>query len=94
MAILDPRAAATRNDLLDIGEAVPWFRAPALSGNPQYGFDSAAGRPILMLFMGSGQWTPSLAALALIKGHRALFDDHRASFFGVTVEEMFDDQGS
>ena len=86
MAILDPRAATTRNDLLDIGEAVPWFRAPALSGNPQYGFDSAAGRPILMLFMGSGQWTPSLAALALIKRHRPLFDDHKASFFGITVD--------
>jgi peroxiredoxin len=86
MADLDPRAVATRNDLLDIGEAVPWFRAPALSGNPQYGFDSAAGRPILMLFMGSGRWSPSTAALALVKRHRALFDDEKASFFGVTVD--------
>jgi len=72
--------------LLDSGEQAPTFGAPALNGNPRYGFDSAAGRPILMLFMGSGAWPPNAAALALIARHRALFDDVHASFFGVTID--------
>lgn len=84
----DARAlsGSDRTALLDIGEAVPWFRAPALSGNPQYGFDSAAGRPILLLFLGSGRWAPGRAALASIARHRRLFDDERASFFGITID--------
>jgi predicted 2-oxoglutarate/Fe(II)-dependent dioxygenase YbiX len=88
MNIFDPRALppVSRIDLLDVGEAAPWFQAPALSGNPSYVFDSAAGRPILMLLMGSGRWEPSAAALALIVRHRLLFDDVRAGFFGVTID--------
>jgi predicted 2-oxoglutarate/Fe(II)-dependent dioxygenase YbiX/peroxiredoxin len=69
-----------------VREQAPAFSAPALNGNPRYGFDSAAGRPILMLFMGSGAWPPNAAALALIARHRALFDDVNASFFGVTID--------
>jgi len=76
----------SRAKLLDVGEAVPWFTAAALSGNPRYIFDSAAGRPLLMLFMGRGSWAPSAAALALIARHQALFDDRQASFFGITVD--------
>jgi len=72
--------------LLDLGEAAPTFIAPALSGNPTYGFDSAAGRPILLLFLGSGNWAPCRAALALVGRNARLFDDNRASFFGVTID--------
>ena len=71
---------------LDTGEAAPPFTARALSGNPAYIFDSAAGRPILMLFLGSGAWGPGGRALALLARHAHLFDDKRASFFGVTVD--------
>ena len=72
--------------MLDVGEAVPFFIAPALDGNAQYAFDSAAGRPMVMLFAGSGSWAPCATALALLAQHKAIFDDERASFFGVTID--------
>jgi predicted 2-oxoglutarate/Fe(II)-dependent dioxygenase YbiX/peroxiredoxin len=68
------------------GDPAPWFHAAALSGNPRYSFETAGGRPVLMLFHGSGAGPRSLAALALVQAHRALFDDRHASFFGVSVD--------
>ena len=76
----DPRAARPSARLLDVGEAAPWFYAAALSGNPRYAFDSAAGRPMLMLFLGSGRWGPGAAALKVVARHQALFDDDHACF--------------
>ncbi|WP_116090703.1 2OG-Fe(II) oxygenase [Sphingomonas crusticola] len=72
--------------LLDVGEAAPSFRAPTLNGNANYGFDSVAGRPIVLLFLGSGGWGPSAEALALLARNDHLFDDEQAAFFGVTVD--------
>ena len=72
--------------MLRFGERAPSFSATALNGNPNYSFDSAAGRPIVMVFLGSGRWAPAAAALDLLNKHQALFDDERASFFGVTID--------
>ena len=69
-----------------LGEAVPWFRSTTLGGNDSYAFDTAAGRPILMLFFGSAAHEQVKAALALLQTQRALFDDERAAFFGITVD--------
>lgn len=71
---------------LDVGEMAPSFEAAALEGLPRYVFDSTAGRPILMLFLGSGRWQPSRDALALLQHYNALFDDSNAVFFGVTAD--------
>jgi len=68
------------------GEAVPWFHAPALDGNPRYAFNTAAGRPILLLFIGSGSVPASAQAIAVVQAHRALFDDVNAAFFGVSID--------
>ncbi len=81
-----PRAPIGREALLDLGEAAPYFEAAALHGNPRFVFDSAAGRPILILFLGSGRWAPSAEALAVIARHESLFDDDNACFFGVTMD--------
>ncbi|HMI18770.1 MAG TPA: 2OG-Fe(II) oxygenase [Sphingomonas sp.] len=81
-----PRAPIGREALLDLGEAAPYFEAAALSGNRRYVFDSAAGRPILLLFLGSGRWAASAAALAVVARHESLFDDDNACFFGVTTD--------
>jgi predicted 2-oxoglutarate/Fe(II)-dependent dioxygenase YbiX/peroxiredoxin len=81
-----PRAPIGREALLDLGEAAPYFEAPALNGNPSFVFDSAAGRHILMLFLGSGRWAPGGEALAVMARHESLFDDDNASFFGVTID--------
>lgn len=69
-----------------LAEPAPWFHAHALDGNPRYAFDTVAGRWILMLFVGSASRPEGQEALALVAQHRALFDDQRACFFGVSVD--------
>ena len=68
------------------GEPAPWFHGNALSGNPRYAFSSAAGRAVMLLFMGSGAFPASAAALATVAKHRDLFDDIDASLFGVSID--------
>ncbi|HEX8526579.1 2OG-Fe(II) oxygenase [Allosphingosinicella sp.] len=68
------------------GDTAPWFKAAALSGSPDYCFDTVAGRLVLMLFFGSASFEPSKAAIELVSRERALFDDERAAFFGVSVD--------
>ena len=68
------------------GDPAPYFHASALDGNPRYTFDTAAGRAVLMLFLGSAAWDSAPAALATIRRHRAQFDDTAASFFGVSID--------
>lgn len=75
-----------RSTLLGIGEAAPWFRAAALNGSPNYAFDTAGGRAVLMLFFGSARQPTAQAALAQVAARRDLFDDRCASFYGVTVD--------
>lgn len=71
---------------LERGDPAPWFRAPALSGAPAYAFDTVAGRHVLMLFFDSAATPPAAEALAAVNRNRDLFDDVRASFFGVTSD--------
>jgi predicted 2-oxoglutarate/Fe(II)-dependent dioxygenase YbiX/peroxiredoxin len=79
--------------LLQPGEPAPWFKVAALEGNPSFVFDTVAGRPILLLLMGSAA-DPNIAnALATIASNRSYFDDQRASFFGVTVDQQDAAQG-
>ena len=75
------------------GDPAPWFKAPALDGSPTYAFDTVAGRYVLLLFYGSGGFEPSAQALATLQGHRALFDDEHACFFGVSVDAADVQQG-
>jgi predicted 2-oxoglutarate/Fe(II)-dependent dioxygenase YbiX/peroxiredoxin len=72
--------------LLGLGDAAPWFHAAALSGLPNYAFDTVAGRHVLMLFFGSGAREDSAEALRVVLKHRDLFDDTNACMFGVTVD--------
>lgn len=78
--------SSARKAPLGLGEAAPWFTCPTLGGSDNYAFDSAAGRPILMLFFGTAANDIVKAALAALQARRDLFDDHRAAFFGVTVD--------
>jgi predicted 2-oxoglutarate/Fe(II)-dependent dioxygenase YbiX/peroxiredoxin len=68
------------------GEPAPWFRARAIGGRDDYVFDTAAGRHILLLFMGDAQRPEAERALAEVARNRGLFDDVGASFYGVTTE--------
>ncbi len=77
---------AVRKSPLGLGEAAPWFTCATLGGSDAYVFDSAAGRPILMLFFGTAANEMVQAALASLQKRRSLFDDEHAAFFGVTVD--------
>ena len=81
------------NRLLSKGQPAPWFRARALSGSQTYAFDTAAGRPILMLFFGSTKQKQAAEAIRLVAARRSLFDDVNACFFGVTVDPSDEAEG-
>lgn len=75
-----------RSTLLGIGEAAPWFRAPALHGSANYAFDTAGGRAVLLLFFGSAGQAAAREALAKMRARRALFDDLQGAFYGVSID--------
>ena len=68
------------------GEPLPWFRAKAIGGADDYVFDTAAGRYMLLLFLGRASDPEAQAALSCVERHRALFDDRLACFFGITSD--------
>lgn len=63
------------------GEVAPWFKAPTTS-NPEYHFDTAAGRYLVLLFLPI-EVGARAAALKQLMVNQALFDDLRASAFVV-----------
>ncbi|MBC6980260.1 2OG-Fe(II) oxygenase [Caulobacter sp. 17J80-11] len=79
----DPRTT------LSPGDPAPWFRVASTS-NPRYVFDTVAGRYVVLAFLGSAASAEARAALAAVEARRPLFDDERASFFGVSTDP--DDQ--
>lgn len=71
---------------LSFGQAAPWFIAPTPS-NPEFVFDSAAGRFVLMLFLPT-EGEAQGAALRALAAHQGLFDDARVSAFVVLREPI------
>lgn len=71
---------------LSLGDSAPWFRAPTLEGSSNFGFDTAAGRYVLLLFAGSAGNDQSAAAMRMLGAHRRVLDDERACFFGITSD--------
>lgn len=67
------------------GDPAPTFRQRS-SGNPDYVFGSAAGRYLVLCFFQSSTDEQGRCALSILADHRALFDDAKASFFGVSVD--------
>lgn len=83
-----------RKHLFCVGDPVPWFTCK-LGGNDNFKFDNAAGRYIVMCFLGTKQDQESQKVISFIKTHRSRFDDINLSFFGVlTNEGEFDDNRS
>jgi peroxiredoxin/predicted 2-oxoglutarate/Fe(II)-dependent dioxygenase YbiX len=73
--------------LLTFGEAAPWFTAPTPS-NPQFVFDTAAGRYVLMLFLPKDDAPASAEALRRLAAQRGLFDDRSLSAFVVVRDPV------
>jgi len=68
------------------GEPAPWFRAPTPS-NPEFIFDTAAGRYVLLAFLPKADQAVSAEALRALAANQDQFDDERASAFVVTRDE-------
>src|SRR5687768_854963 len=58
------------------GQNAPWFVAPTPS-NPEFAFDTTAGRYVLMLFLPDEQ-APRLMALRALAANQRLFDEVKA----------------
>ena len=83
---------AARPPGLRVGEPAPWFVARS-TANPRFTFHTAAGRYVVLGFVGSSQHPLTTAALAEVAARRALFDDVKASFFGVSIDPADEAQG-
>jgi len=71
---------------LSPGEPAPWFRGSTLS-NPEFTFDSVAGRYVLLAFLPSTD-AQRLIALRALAANQAMFDDARISAFAVVGDEQ------
>ena len=69
---------------LTAGDPAPWFHQRT-AVNPRFAFDTVAGRYVVLCFFATAADAQSQAAINAAKSRRDLFDDVRASFFGVSV---------
>ena len=67
------------------GDPAPDFKQRSFS-NANYVFNSAAGRYIVLCFFGSASDPKGRAAIDLALSHKGLFNDDKASFFGVSMD--------
>ena len=84
-------AAQLRYVALTPGDPAPWFKQRSTT-NPRYSFDAAAGRYIVLCFFATAADEAGRAAIAAAHARRDLFDDTRASFFGVSVDPADEQQ--
>lgn len=71
--------------ILQPGDPAPWFKQRSV-GNPNYNFDSAAGRYLVLCFFVSMNEPQSRQAIREAMACNDVFDDDRASFFGVSLD--------
>jgi len=65
------------------GDPAPWFTQRSF-GNPNFSFSTAAGRYIVLSFLGSAADDQSRTAIAAVMTNTEFFNDARGSFFGVS----------
>ena len=75
------------------GDPVPWFTARS-TNNPDFLFDTAAGRYLVMSFFGSAAIAKNAAILLHTTTKlRHLFDDDNIAFFGVSIDPLDETEG-
>lgn len=67
------------------GDPAPWFNQRSFA-NPNYAFETAAGRYIVLCFLGSAGDAHSVEALAAVRARGDFFCDDIGSFFGVSCD--------
>jgi predicted 2-oxoglutarate/Fe(II)-dependent dioxygenase YbiX/peroxiredoxin len=71
--------------VLSAGDPAPWFKQRSFA-NPDYSFDTAAGRYIVVCYFASAADSHSQAAIRAVMSLKDIFTDDFASFFGVSVD--------
>jgi peroxiredoxin/predicted 2-oxoglutarate/Fe(II)-dependent dioxygenase YbiX len=64
------------------GDPAPWFSGATIS-NPEFTFDTVAGRYVLLAFLPTADPAAAGAALQALATHQPMFDDARVSAFVV-----------
>ncbi|MEA1676763.1 2OG-Fe(II) oxygenase [Nitrospirillum sp. BR 11163] len=71
---------------------MPWFNGPTHT-HPRFALDTVAGRHVLLGFFASAGEGAGADMLRAVAANRALFDDDRVCFFGVTTDAGDDAAG-
>lgn len=77
---------------LEIGDPAPWFAQRSLS-NPNFHFDTTAGRYLVLCFFGSAADQIGRSMLGFVDEKRRLFDDEKVAFFGISHDRSDEAQG-
>ncbi|MFC5476994.1 2OG-Fe(II) oxygenase [Massilia suwonensis] len=67
------------------GDPIPDFTARSAT-NPKYAFYTAAGRYVVLSFLGSAAHESTRQVLDFVQRHRARFDDRHLCFYGVSID--------
>lgn len=76
-----------RKRLLTLGEPAPWFSAPT-TANPNFHFDTVAGRYVVLCFFESAARPDSRKILDDVWQARERFSDDHVTFFGVSHDPL------
>jgi predicted 2-oxoglutarate/Fe(II)-dependent dioxygenase YbiX len=68
------------------GEPAPFFQAPTPQ-NPRFNFDTVAGRPVFLVFLGSPASAAAERLISEVKATRPAFDDRNMMLFYVVSDE-------
>ncbi len=79
------RGTAPRYVDLQAGDPAPFFEQRTFA-NPKFNFDTAAGRYLVLCFLGSSADPDGAAAISAALARPDMFNDSHASFFGVTFD--------
>jgi predicted 2-oxoglutarate/Fe(II)-dependent dioxygenase YbiX/peroxiredoxin len=77
---------------LEVGDPAPWFQQRSTS-NPNYAFDTAAGRYIVLCFFGTSADAQGRDMLRILDEQRSIFNDEHVSFFGVSIDPSDANEG-
>ncbi|MDQ6434907.1 2OG-Fe(II) oxygenase [Mesorhizobium sp. LHD-90] len=69
--------------VIEAGDPAPWFTQRSTS-NDKFHFDTAAGRYLVLCFFGTAADEMGRSMLKIVEERRALFDDGKLAFFGVS----------
>jgi peroxiredoxin/predicted 2-oxoglutarate/Fe(II)-dependent dioxygenase YbiX len=69
-----------------VGDPAPWFYQRSASSE-RYAFDTAAGRYIVMCFYASAGDARGQSAIKGVAAKRAIFDDDKACFYGISIDK-------